>query len=600
MMKTKSLWIAMSCVAVLGLMTGCPNDPSSTCGDGVIEGGEDCDLTELGGATCADVVPGTAGTLVCSTQCTFITTGCTIVGSCGNGIPEFGETCDCGTDPGNLPADCTDVNGGANANCDIDCGRIDLCGDGVVSGAEECDCGAPSMISAPAAGCTVYNGGVDATCDDSCNDVVACEHDPGEACNPLAGDPPTHGCCPDEWGNQMDCKSSPFSGGDPNFCAMTCTDAADCYWSNTCLTNIGSDMCYAAICGPGSNFVDSPLNDACQAVGGEVGYCAPFGRYSDTHDWYGFCLENGDIAHGDTCPDVALLDTDRYADGGAATQMCNAGICIGQPNMDGVCASFCDWEAEYDEVILNSGTAFCPAGSNCWAEATISEDMYSQYADYGWRGSNLAYCRQTAAADPTNGLTTCSLVTGQLLTDTALSCADTHTDGICTPILYGTSYATNTCPNGQSDCTAPANCDTDPTSFYFGYCVVEGTEFTFGSLIGRCLDGPATQTNVWDTCDPAADLCPTGTWCVAENVFDDASGQARCVPYCDTNVHDGSAGNSCQDLGAPDGDGTADSTPVCTSVSYSYLAWTNGTLSGGGGADDTEKTRLGFCAYPRP
>jgi hypothetical protein len=80
-------------------------------------------------------------------------------------------------------------------------------------------------------------------------------------------------------------------------------------------------------------------------------------------------------------------------------------------------------------------------------------------------------------------------------------------------------------------------------------------------------------------------------------VFDDASGQARCLPYCDTHVHDG-LGATCQDLGAPAS--TPGGTPVCTSISYRYLPWTNGALSGPGGAGDPDMSRLGLCARPRP
>lgn len=148
--------------------TGCVVD--GTCGNGLIDGSEDCDLTNLGGATCADVLANSTGTLLCTGQCTFNLAGCTYGAVCGNGIHEFGENCDCGTDPMNVPGLCTDINGGANANCSLTCDRIDVCGDGLMSGTEECDCGDPAMIVTPPAGCTYFNGHVDGACSATCTE----------------------------------------------------------------------------------------------------------------------------------------------------------------------------------------------------------------------------------------------------------------------------------------------------------------------------------------------------------------------------------------------------------------------------------------------
>jgi hypothetical protein len=52
--------------------------PSSDCGDGVVEGGEECDGAELGGETCEGLGLGfTGGTLACTPACTFDASMCT-------------------------------------------------------------------------------------------------------------------------------------------------------------------------------------------------------------------------------------------------------------------------------------------------------------------------------------------------------------------------------------------------------------------------------------------------------------------------------------------------------------------------------------------
>lgn len=79
----------------------------STCGNGVIEGDEACDLTALAEKTCHDIFPGLVGTLSCTQDCTFDTSQCRIpeclsgsyrcqgqeLLSCENGIWASSITC---------------------------------------------------------------------------------------------------------------------------------------------------------------------------------------------------------------------------------------------------------------------------------------------------------------------------------------------------------------------------------------------------------------------------------------------------------------------------------------------------------------------------
>ena len=57
----------------------------ANCGNGVIDAGEVCDRTALGGKTCATATAGskTSGTLKCSSSCTFDTSACTGSGGVG-------------------------------------------------------------------------------------------------------------------------------------------------------------------------------------------------------------------------------------------------------------------------------------------------------------------------------------------------------------------------------------------------------------------------------------------------------------------------------------------------------------------------------------
>lgn len=101
-----------------------PNENSNhqldppVCGDGIVEGMEQCDGSDLGGASCASESPGSTGILSCSATCEIDPSLCV---RCGDGAVDPGETCDCGGDPGALPPGCEDVNGGPNANCSLSC-----------------------------------------------------------------------------------------------------------------------------------------------------------------------------------------------------------------------------------------------------------------------------------------------------------------------------------------------------------------------------------------------------------------------------------------------------------------------------------------------
>jgi hypothetical protein len=97
-------------------------EPSpAVCGDGVVEGDEECDQDDLDGESCESLGLG-EGELGCSTRCDFDTSGCAGATSCGNGERDPGEECD-GSDLAG--EDCASVTGGNRPDgmlsCSSDC-----------------------------------------------------------------------------------------------------------------------------------------------------------------------------------------------------------------------------------------------------------------------------------------------------------------------------------------------------------------------------------------------------------------------------------------------------------------------------------------------
>jgi hypothetical protein len=122
--------------------------PNAVCGDGIIEAQEACDGSTFveSEVRCErfDVSKYTGGTLRCNADCSLNTSACVPV-VCGNGVIEGNEDCD-GSNL-NASRDCGERYGyvGGELKCGADC-RYDysacvapVCGDGVIQGMESCD-----------------------------------------------------------------------------------------------------------------------------------------------------------------------------------------------------------------------------------------------------------------------------------------------------------------------------------------------------------------------------------------------------------------------------------------------------------------------------
>jgi len=103
---------------------------SSNCGDGVIDGLEQCDGLALADTTCERLGFG-PGPLACRANCTFEVKACTPSANCGNGMLDGLEQCDNGA----MNSD--DAPNGCRVNC-----ALPSCGDGVQDDGEGCDDGA--------------------------------------------------------------------------------------------------------------------------------------------------------------------------------------------------------------------------------------------------------------------------------------------------------------------------------------------------------------------------------------------------------------------------------------------------------------------------
>ena len=229
-----------------------PTDP--ICGDGTVQGNEECDDGLAGNS---DTAPN-----ACRTDCTDP--------ACHDGVhdPAFGEQCDDGNT----------VNGdGCSGEC-----VLDTCGDGTIQGAEQCDDGAGNSNTSCKCRATGPNACRTAKCGDTIVDTCR-----GEECddgNLLAGDGCSALCltefCGDDFINNKPCSTNPNvptceecddgvdNGNQPDGCRTNCkgprcgdgvTDPSN---GETCDdgNSINNDACSntCSVCGDG---IKAPLEE---------------------------------------------------------------------------------------------------------------------------------------------------------------------------------------------------------------------------------------------------------------------------------------------------------------------------------------------------
>jgi hypothetical protein len=206
-------------------------DTGIFCGDGVINGNEECDGSQLGGKTCQSQ-GFQDGTLSCTDNCTFDTTGCS---NCGDGILNGHELCD-GNQLGGKTC-MTEGFVGGQLTCTSDCASFDTsachnCGNGVIDPSESCD---GFQLGTEACSTLGFDGGTLACRSDCTFNTDACY-----AC----GDGEINGSEQCE-GTQLggaSCATLGFAGG-VLACSPGCTfDTGACFKCGDGVIN-GSDQC---------------------------------------------------------------------------------------------------------------------------------------------------------------------------------------------------------------------------------------------------------------------------------------------------------------------------------------------------------------------
>ena len=215
---------------------------SDTCGDGIVGSGEYCEVDDTGVGSACTSSSGLSGYYVttCNSTClafeTTSTATCSPI-SCGNGIIETGEDCDDGSFNGRYGfcgADCSDAD------------RV-YCGDGSLAGGELCDCGSTGTPSGAAYGggtCSLLNGVYDLAQANTCAWDCA---GPGPYCGDIDVDDAEE--CDGNTDSYDETLCSVGSSDDDKKCSVD-TDCVNIWGrTGTCGGTVATDNCpYTTVC----------------------------------------------------------------------------------------------------------------------------------------------------------------------------------------------------------------------------------------------------------------------------------------------------------------------------------------------------------------
>jgi len=238
---------------------------SSSCGNGVIDAGEECDGGDLGGATCGSE-GFVGGTLSCTSSCTFDTSACS---SCGNGVVDDGEVCD-GGDLGGATCGSLGCTGGGALACNFSCSGYDDSGcsgcpacdhDGLCEAGEDCYGCADDCASGFASGAVCGNG----ICETA--DGENCATCPADCAGKVTGKPSGRSCCGTGDGYAPEGASTacddPMCTTGGYSCTTTAAPSGDfCCGLDACQPGESCSNC-ALDCGNGFELCDNGIDDDC-------------------------------------------------------------------------------------------------------------------------------------------------------------------------------------------------------------------------------------------------------------------------------------------------------------------------------------------------
>jgi hypothetical protein len=213
---------AISCNADCSLnISAC--QPNNNCGNNTIDVGEECDGNNLNGETCDTATNGVnpLGVLACNSDCTINDTNC-LPNTCGDGIANNGEECD-----GNsFSGDCAVATNNAlpqgviacNADCTFNTNECSRCGDQIVQANEECDDGCPNG----GAGCAAVDDG------DGCSSI--CTLEVSSSCNNNGNIQGSEICDGNNFANTFPdtCQEFGFTNGGVILCSNCNPDTSQC------------------------------------------------------------------------------------------------------------------------------------------------------------------------------------------------------------------------------------------------------------------------------------------------------------------------------------------------------------------------------------
>lgn len=494
--------------------TDCP----STCGNGALEPGEDCDTAIPAGAagSCPQSAADCADADACTTEA-FVGAAC--AARCQ--VTTITVT---GTADGCCPA-------AGNANNDPDC--LAVCGNGVVesTAGESCDIALAGSCPTSAAQCNDSNAcTTDSVTGTGCG--TTCAHADVTTCSMTID-----GCCPAGCTGLVDAD-----------CSLTCGDGV-VQSNETCDTGPGSPTpcpATAADCADG----DDCTTDAVQSAGtcnatcvhatitapATGDDCCPPGENANTDGDCDAVCNNGVVEPGENCDPVATCPT-SCNDGIACTSdsVQNAGTCQAACAFTPITPCCGNGVVEGGETCDTASVAGCPDNNaECSDGNACTTDTVNNPSTCTATCSNTPFtpcCGDGVVTSPETLTETCDDGPGTTRACSTITCADNYACTTDTPVFLGGNACRKICAhtavNTAGDlCCPPQSRSTDDSDCMCGNAVTDMAAFE------QCDDG--NTINQGDMCTNSCTIdngLVVGSPCTADAdcMFPGFSAGTRCV-----------------------------------------------------------------------